>query len=320
MTASKKRWLAASVSALAIGCITTTPTLAADLFDPQPEPGRVISGNLEIFGGYTFLDGSAVTGSEDSDFPSFGGGASVDIPFNENWSLQLDVDGEVGFPDGSDSTSESDGYGGHGTVGAHLNFREVDRYLFGAFGGAGGLSVQDTSGGAAGPTGEGAAFYFIGVEGQMYFGDTTLYAQGGYLDTDFESNTDVMEDVWFIRGVLRHYLNAGNTMLQGELGYAEGDMANASVADADVVSWGAKLEHVFHSWGNEGFVSAYVEYNGRHFEENGSADTDEFTDHTFMVGVSFDINQPNLKSRERTGVALDLPKFARHVVGVAPVD
>lgn len=316
MSASKRKWLVASVSALAIGCITATPTVAADLFDPQPAPDRVISGNLEIFGGYSFLNGTAVTGSEDSDFPSFGGGASVDVPFNANWSLQLDVDGEVGFPDASDQTSESDGYGGHGTIGAHLNYREMDRYLFGAFAGGGGVGIQDTSG----ATGTGGPYGFVGVEGQMYFGNTTFYAQGGYFDTSIQSNTDIMEDAWFIRGVLRHYIGGGNTMLQGEIGYADGAMANTSDDDVDVVSWGAKLEHLIHSWGNEGFVSAYAEYNGRHFDEKNCGCNDEYTDHTFMVGVSFDINQQNLLSRERTGVALDLPKFARHIVGAAPLD
>jgi hypothetical protein len=99
---------------------------------------------------------------------------------------------------------------------AHLNYREFDRYLVGIFAGGGKYFVDDSS-----ETGISGSLYFAGVEAQGYFGNSTLYGQAGFLGAS--QPDEHLDDVWFVRGVGRHYINNGTAMLQGELSYARGD-------------------------------------------------------------------------------------------------
>ncbi len=323
MSKNTKTWLVGGVSALAMGCFFTGSALAGgDVIEPmKPGPERTISGNLDVFFGGTWLSeqGARVNGSSaDDEWGFIGGAAKVDIPFSDqHFSFQVDLDGEVTFAQGSSTNgaNASGNYAGGTQVGGHLNYREMDQYLFGVFGGVGVAAIQDSaSTGAEGP------HYFVGVEGQMYFGDTTAYAQVGYFDSDHQEGTDVFADAWFIRGVLRHYFNGGHTMLQASLAYADGSHGGSSVADEEMIEWGFKVEHQLFNWGNDGFMSIYGEYIGRDFDETtppGFGLDDGHEQHTIMVGVSFNLNQYSLKTRERTGVALDLPDIERWVAGPA---
>jgi hypothetical protein len=233
----------------------------------------------------------------------------VDIPFSQTTSLQLDLGGEATFSQGSDSTSANDNYAGNLTLGAHLNYRQVDRYLFGVFGGGGSSFHKDT-----GTTGQPAPFWFVGLEGQAYFGNSTLYGQAGYLDSN-QPEPETLETAWFVRAVDRHFFNAGQTKAEGELSYGQQDEGSDSV---NIFGWGLELEHQCWSFGNDGFLAGYVRYEGRHFNE--TTQSDNYTEHTLMVGLKADMNQMNLLSRDRTGATLDLPNFGRWVGGTITLD
>ena len=325
MTTGKRNWLVCGASALALSCFISAPSIAAD-FDPvPPDPQRSISGTFDLYGGWSFddLDGRINNNSHDSDYPFLGGAGRVDLPFSENLSLQLDLEGVAAFTDGTENTggpSESDNYAGGAVSAAHLNYREVDRFLIGLFGGAGVAAVNDTA-----STGKDPGLYFVGVEGQMYFGDLTLYGQVGYMDAESDTTQEELTDAFFLRAVGRFYFNGGHTKLEGEFSYANGDQdegAGGGTDDMEVFGWGGQLTHQFHNWGNDGYIAGFLRYEGRYFDEGetGGGSGNDYDEHTFMVGVSVGLNQVNLKSMERTGVALDLPHFTRWVAGTTAVD
>ncbi len=89
----KKTILLAGVSALVIGVTgaVSQQAVAADLGEviappTVPEMSRTISGVLGLHAGYTWLDGSELDSEADDAFPSAGGVARVDVPFNETTS------------------------------------------------------------------------------------------------------------------------------------------------------------------------------------------------------------------------------------------
>ena len=317
MNCKSHKWLISGASVIALSCFIATPALSADLMDPmKPGPERTVSGTFDIYGGWTWDDQSNFSSSHDSDYPLLGGVASVDLPFSENLSIQLDLAGVAAFTDGSENAggpSESDNYGGGAVAAAHLNYREVDQFLIGLFGGAGVAAVNDTA-----STGKDPALYFVGVEGQMYFGDITLYGQVGYLDADSDATQEELTNAFFLRGVGRFYFNGGHTMLEGEVSYANGDQDEGTGAaggtdDAEIIGWGVQLTHQFHNWGNDGYLAGFIRYAGNYYEEDNSAADDDIDEHTIMVGLSIGLNQYSLKTTERTGVALDLPDVTRWV-------
>ena len=150
----------------------------------------------------------------------------------------------------------------------------------------------------------------------MYFGDLTLYGQVGYLDAESDSTQEELTDAFFLRAVGRFYFNAGHSKLEAEVSYANGDQdegAAAGTDDAEILGWGVQLTHQLHNWGNDGYIAGFLRYEGNYYDEDNSAADDDIEEHTFMVGVSIGLNQPNLKSTERTGVALDIPDVTRWV-------
>ena len=234
-----------------------------------------------------------------------GGDARVDIPFSDAVSLQIDQYGEGLFGDLETSENYTGGY----LTGAHLTYREMDRYLLGAFAGVGKLHFASTSDDAY-------TQWLVGVEGQAYFGNTTLFGQGGYSDVDSNDSTsqNSLAEAWFLRGVARHYMNGGDTKLEGEFGWATGvndNSTDSSTDSVDVYSWAAEIEHAVASFGDDGFVSLFGRYEGYHYHENLDGDDDQTTNHVFILGARFDLNQMNPLMRERNGVAVNLPNMTR---------
>ncbi len=121
------------------------------------------------------------------------------MPLGENFSVQGDVKYEynsyaIESPSANDVLGPR--YSFQGT--AHMSWRDPSSFLFGAFGGAGGIDSR-------------AARYdisYIGGEAQVYLDDITLYGQGGYIDFDpriFAMGAQ-LDDGMFARGVLRWFL------------------------------------------------------------------------------------------------------------------
>lgn len=310
MFRSAHKQLLTGVSAISLGVILAGPAVAADFEDPIVHK---LSAHAEVFGGHSWVDGSAVVANEDSDFFLLGGNVRVHFPMGDTLSFQADFDGEGGFVD----SGVNDSYGGGFAVGGHLSYRQPEHYLFGVFGGMGVGDPEDTD-----STGRAAPFFFSGVEAQWHVDNFTLYGQVGYVDSNHPSNFEVLDNAWFVRGVARAFLS-DYTMAQGEIAFADGQNDIDGVTDdVDVLQWGARVEHQFHDVGfTNGFLSGFAEYRGMYVDDdNGGGANGEFTDHTILVGLKIAVNQPNLRSHYRNGPGLSLPNFARMITEVVYTD
>lgn len=303
--------LLASASVLALS-IASSGGAFADGYAPvgkgmaAPAPMRTISGTVGIYGSYSSLD------NDDNDVEenpwSIGGDARVDIPLSDTVSVQIDQYGEGML---SQQTTSEDYTGGY-LAGLHLNTRSPNRYLFGVFGGGGQLGYASTDD-------DSYTHWLVGVEGQYYHGNTTFYGQVGYADSESNNPTseEAMSNAYFLRGVVRHYMNGGNTKLEGELGWMSGENDTGlgqTADDVDMIAWGIEIEHVMRSWGNEGFLSFFARYQGQDYDEDiTGGGSDQGNAHTVKVGIRMDLNQLNPFTRERTGAAVDLPDMNRWI-------
>jgi hypothetical protein len=241
----------------------------------------------------------------------YGGHGRVNIWTSPNAILQLDaeVEGTSGFKPESDFN-----YGGRlsGVIGGHYSFVDPNRYSAGVL--AGVIGNSNFEGGSS-------TLGLIGLEGQSYLGNSTLYGQAGYAHEfsgpSFGPFSVGPDNLWFVRGVARHYWTP-NDKLEAEIGYARlrydtiSDGIFSNRRKGDILNWGASYEHMVSGrpW------SWYIEYAGYRHTTKNSVDpfftaTTRMTEHIAMVGIRLHLNQPSLQSQERTGARYDMPKFIR---------
>ena len=321
----KKISLALLTSAALLSLGAASSVKAADAYQEQIQ--RVISGNVDIYGGYAAIkdvgsEGDSVCDSDDSpcSWGLAGGSARVDVPFTEALSLQIDLNSDWNFsyPDDPDEASAVDRTPAGGVLGGgHLNYRN-DTYLLGVFGAAGKAYFDDSCCG----TGLSSTLWAGGIEGQWYMDHITLYAQGGFMDSG-NPNGEGLSNTWFVRGEGRYFFSEHSRFMLSA-GYANGaqDEDEGSLADeVDIATWGARFDHQVHDWGNDGNMSLFAEYQGLWARETETEETccptyyteatDALVDHRFMVGVSFALNQQSLMSTDRSGATLNLPNFSQ---------
>ena len=285
-----KNKLLAAVSIAGLALTSVSSANAADLMD-APTKYRTISGVVDLYVGSFMTDSEAYSTDGEEDSLIFGGGALVDIPFNENWSVQLDLGGESkAGSDYLDDLTSSDENLASIVAGGHLNYREMDRFLMGAFGGFG-MLYQDES-----PTDQ----YVAGLEGQYYMDNITLYGQLGFIGGS-NDDEDSLDEGIFVRGVGRFFLSP-HQKLQAQIEYVAGE---ADDDDMDILGWGVEYEHQFANWDQDGGMSGYIKYKGH----NADSDGEETTDHRIVVGIKLVLYSGSLLERDRSGASLSLPDF-----------
>ena len=293
---------------------------------------RTISGHAPLYFGLDISDHGTDGASTDELWPFAGGAVRVDLPFNidslptDSMSLQLDVIGESEFLSSGSTDSQELGYTGQAVLGAHLNYRKMNEYLFGMFAAGGKAFVDDIE--LSDSEGMDNNLMAVGFEGQLYFddllpGNLTAYAQTGFVHTwKYESSSQVesgFKHGWFVRMVGRYFEDFGGaggpSKGEVEIGFSQGRTDHNDFTGS-VINWGFEVEHPFYSYGpSDGYVSAFVRYDGRYFFTSDSSGTD-FPDNRFLIGVKLALNEMNLLDRDRAGATLDLPDFGRTTVGV----
>ena len=145
----------------------------------------------------------------------------------------------------------------------------------------------------------------IGLEGQKYIDDTTVYGQVGYFDAEDDSNSDVMTNASFVRGVVRHFLK-DDEMISAEISYVDGEENNNSADDMNGYSWAVRYQR-----GINGSLSGFVQYNGTNIEDQD--DSQDVEEHTLMVGLRLNFygHKTSLKSVDRHGATFDMPDVGR---------
>lgn len=266
----KKLAAAAAIAAL------SSPAFAADSdMMADNAPSTACSGYAEgYYGGLEIhsLSGSQTTGK------SFGGAARANCNFNQRWNGQGDL-----FIDSIRSSSGSattiSNYGAAG----HIYWRDPSSFALGGFGA---LEGYDNAGSFDATT-----RYTVGVEGQVYLDNVTLYGQAYLGQHTINSST---ADIRGVRGMVRYFATE-NLRFEGELGYRE--LATSS-GSADTVVFGAEATYRF----DNSPVSVFGRYQFDHLTSTGGGGADI---HKYVVGAKLSFGSKTLLEEDRHGATMD---------------
>jgi hypothetical protein len=285
----KKFVLAAYVALSA----TAGTAAAADL---DRDIGLIVSGVVDKWAGVQMID----DGRFDETVFASGGAGYLSLPLGSNLSIQSDVKYEYNER-AFDGDQPPFGPRYSFTGATHLSLRDPSTGLIGTFGGVG---VSNWPG-ASGST----DIRFVGGEAQLYAGDFTFYAQGGYIDFEAASMSTIADEGLFARGVVRWFLDNGSR-LQVEGNYVNADK-NLNAGNFDAFSVGARYDFNLAGMPVIGDLPLYVAYRGTLRDScvvtpTTSVDVD---DHTFMIGTSYSFSGDRL-TIDRHGATLDTPDFS----------
>mgnify|MGYP000217411164 FL=1 len=246
--------------------VVAGPALAADFgyatTGPTPDEQR-FSALLDVQGGYSWFDSDF--GSSDASHFDIAG--RVNVWLNNSLSLQFDAwDEEAWF-----ETSDASMYGGA----VHASVRDPSSYLVGAL-----FSVGDSFGGS---------YASAGGEGQVYFGNLTVYGQAGYSWGYDNADGQTMP---YVHLALREFLNP-DLMLEAQGGYGSFDYGSGS---ADGYPWETRIEGRVPRTP----LSAYVAWQGMHEEfESGFS----VTENAIVGGLRL-MTAGSLLENDRNGATL----------------
>lgn len=259
------------------------PAMAADVglyYPPTPPPSGsplyapVVQAHVDLYGGKIFF-------SEDSgpdglgSAGNVGGAGRANAPLQNGWNIQLDAQGNAMIlHEGGYSYSYSE-FGGY----AHLYRRDPDSNAFGVFVGANY------------PTG--VSLYTVGVEGQLYWPQFTLYGQASL--SSMTSGPD-SGHIAQLRGEGQWFLTDDSALI--------GDVIwtgiNFDSYHTNVLTLAGSYMHRFTGTPWAGFVKGRWDH----------ASTDGYNASAFSVlaGVRLhaDPAGSTLKSHRRTGPAMDV--------------
>jgi hypothetical protein len=310
-----------SFARLLTGALVLAGSATANAADmPVKAPGAVplvqqASGYIEVYGGWastkfrhTICNPGPACFADPWDFDGWamGGAGRGNYWIAPSMSVQLDVQAErttyrSDHPlHGPDVTNFSYLFGGH------INWRNAQTGLLGAFVGVGEAGAGFN---------EAVRHVVVGGEAQLYWNQFTFYLQGGYdtvVETPQSSHLD--SHAWFVRGTGRYFI-LPNTMLEGTLLYANGEVkydngfvpASGPTNGFDTFLWEAKLEHRFAI----APIAGFVKYRGSRTEFDPvvfgvQSDELKVTDHRVFVGLKLFLGPDTLRANDRTGATLDI--------------
>lgn len=252
----------------------------------------VASGDIAVSGQFTSWTGDGYYTPES--------GVGVDaygrfmVPFGSGFSVQFDAAFET--------TPTISTLGQSVLVGGHLSWRDPTRFMVGLIGGAGIGTVDPDS-----PVTDYEDYqsFLLGVEGQIYMGDTTFFKQAG-VAWAYEGEPDEEPlDLVFVRGGVRHFTPSG-WVLDGEGGFAWGtfDGGASGLTDVSVLNWGFGVEKALQT---QLPISIFARYEGALYTLDYCDAS--MTEHRIMGGFRIALGGLDAKSQDRLGANSDLPRF-----------
>lgn len=266
---------------------------AADL-EYERQLGLIVSGVVDTWSGVQFID----DGINDDTLFMNGGEGKLSLPLTENFSIQTDIKYEYNsnaFTDNYDLFGPR--YGGQGAI--HFAWRDTSSFLFGIFGGAGRSNFGSLD----------LDYGFVGLEGQIYLNDVTLYAQGGMFNYDPRNRETFgqFDNGFFGRGVFRWFLDE-TSRIQLEGTYLTGDFSG-DFGEIDIFSVGARYDFSVAGMPVFGDLPLFVAYRGTFRDscvEQPGAGIFDVHDHAFMIGLSYSFSG-GIITVDRQGATLDTP-------------
>ncbi len=278
--------------------LLSTPSIAADLPDAvaadvtTPEQyGLMFAALGELTGGYRIAESTDYVNMSSG---MVSGAGRVSIPFMDRFSVQLDGDLEVYFSDDNESYEPL----GLWLAGGHASWRDPSLGLLGVFGAAGyGLQTSFDN------SNDYEIGYMVGAEGQVYFGDFTLYAQAGYGDFEADNEPEGFNEGWFVRGVGRWFPTM-DSLIEAEVSYGSTHMFVDGVDNGHIWNWGIQGKiRVLDDFP----VYATAAYRGADYDATSEGDSGD--EHMFLAGVNILFGPNTLKDNDRLGATLDLPRL-----------
>jgi hypothetical protein len=216
-----------------------------DAFEASEEMTPEVSGFVEASIGYDWWD----EGPDSSDATIAKLRGTIAAPIAGDFGVQVDVEGEGWWWDAEPGIGIPSGDAQQGAVTGHLFFRNPDR---GSIGIVGGIWAVDSS--SRPDTFSGGT---IGAEGQLYLGNATLYAQGGYGHFDYPSTIFPSDqtDAFFVVAGARLFAT-DNTVIDGKVSYTDND---SKIMDYEVYHARIRAEHRIANTPFSAFAS--YEYN-----------------------------------------------------------
>jgi hypothetical protein len=286
--------------------------------DPLPP----VSGYVELYmGGGTTVDSSPdpFFGPFDDHYHNWaiGGAGRANLWAAPYTSLQLDIQADGDRYQTPDSVIGPFFTNNFSTLsflgGGHLNIRDQNLGLFGAFGGVGDVGGNTLTVGTAN---SGIRHAIGGLEAQYYWGPLTLYGQGGYDSTLDTGNITFVSGIheWFARATARYFV-LPNLMVEGTGEYSNGALvfnqpffAPFTIPDTsfDTWLWRAKVE-----WQPGTLpLSFFATYQGSRTNYASNPGlfnaTERMTDNRFMAGLRLYMAQGTLLANDRRGATLDI--------------
>jgi hypothetical protein len=159
-----------------------------------------------------------------------------------------------------------------------------------------------------------ATYGLAALEGQFFGTDWTVMGQAGIFSAIDCSGVlsagcgGSIEDGSYVRGKVSYFIT-DNTVLSLETMQMWGDLNNDGILDGKSVNtqqstWALEAEHRFDSSPFSGLITVSHERNEADSVFTSSVDTT-----TVQVGFKFYLDEPSLRSNDRTGAELDTPTF-----------
>ena len=259
------------LSILAVSLFASSTTFAADAVLPIAAAPAAphISGYGEIYLGGLQLSEFG----EDDNIHTGGGAGRVNIPFAQQWNVQLDGTYDRLWEDGD----FLDGLGGA----VHAYYRDPQRFAVGLFatykryGNNFSDDVHD---------------YTVGPEAQAYFGNLTLYGQAYYgkIDDGFDNVAE-----WGVRGVARYFVQP-NLRFDGEIAF---NRVGEDFADFDTISFAAQAMYRF-----EGTPWSLF---GRYQYDRTSIESETISTNKYLIGLRASFGSGTLFDEDRNSATMD---------------
>jgi hypothetical protein len=264
--------------ALLIGIASgSTSALAGDMADPLMGP-TPMSGHLEFFGQKASQD---FWGDPYNPWWGFGGAARVNWWMHQDMSMQFDIAGQ------RVSDADSNYYWTGSLYGAAHLSKRTDTYLIGVFGGI--AATSDYEGEYGWDTS-----IFGGVEGQMYFGNFTLYGQAGFLKQFAGYYSGIYNMGLPFAQIEGRYFLTPNTKVAVNVGVVSGNVWGYYDPQT-TLTYGGEIEHKFST----NPISVFGRIQG--FHASGS---NEYSGHRLMVGAKLNFGTDTLFAQDRSGATL----------------
>jgi hypothetical protein len=226
----------------------------------------------------------------------FGGNARLGYWANQWLYLQGDIQGEAttAFDDSSFDNEGRQNF----DAAFHAAYRSQTHAL-GVFAGWAATGIVD-EGRMTRP--------YLGVEGQVYWGNFTLYGQAGYSFLGYSEDEDHGEPVDgpFVRGVVR-YFHTPNDKIEAEVSHFWAhDVKTGNQGPVRELDWGILYEHQF--MGSP--LAMNVRYAGFRYQDfSHDTDGEPFIEHMFTIGAKVRFHQGTLREADIMGTSLDTPMF-----------